>query len=102
MRSAWCAMMVAMLCAAILPSGPTLGAATDSGIAHPDRWPTLPAPATDPAIERRVEALLAAMSLEQKVGQIIQGDIASTSPEDVRAYHLGSIPNGGSSSLWGG
>src|SRR5690606_12198707 len=32
-----------------------------------------------------------------KVGQVIQGDIASLTPEDVRKYHLGSVLNGGGS-----
>ncbi|WP_380784876.1 glycoside hydrolase family 3 N-terminal domain-containing protein [Sphingomonas sp. R86521] len=41
------------------------------------------------------------MSAEQKVGQTIQGDIASATPEDVATYHLGSILNGGSSSPGG-
>ena len=76
--------------------------AQDSGTAHPVRWP-VPASgnARDAKIEARIETILAAMSLEQKVGQIIQGDIGSTTPEDVRAYHLGSILNGGSSSPGG-
>lgn len=70
--------------------------------ANPARWPAVaPQPASDPAIESRIDAILAAMSLEQKVGQIIQGDIASTTPEDVARYHLGSVLNGGSSSPGG-
>lgn len=75
--------------------------AQDAGLAHPDRWPALAAQAPDAAVEARIDALLAAMSLEQKVGQVIQGDIGSTTPEDVAAYHLGSILNGGSSSPGG-
>src|SRR5262249_31108786 len=38
------------------------------------------------------------MTLEQKVGQLIQADIGSITPEDLRHYPLGSILNGGSSS----
>ncbi len=52
-------------------------------------------------MERRIDAMLAAMSLEQKVGQTIQADIASATPEDVARYHLGSVLNGGSSSPGG-
>src|SRR3546814_14937330 len=37
------------------------------------------------------------MSVEQKVGQIIQADIGSVTPQDVREYHLGSVLNGGNS-----
>ena len=61
------------------------------------RWP-LPA---DPAIEQRVQALLKRMTLEEKVGQVIQGDIASLTPDDVRTYHLGSVLNGGNSAPGG-
>jgi beta-glucosidase len=68
---------------------------------HAELWPKTAVSKPDAAIERRVEAMLERMSLEQKVGQTIQGDIASTTPEDVTAYHLGSILNGGSSSPGG-
>ena len=37
------------------------------------------------------------MTLEEKVGQVVQGDIASLTPEDVKRYHLGSVLNGGNS-----
>ncbi len=68
---------------------------------HPERWPAVATSTADPAAERRIEAMLAAMSLEQKVGQTIQADIASATPEDVARYHLGSVLNGGSSSPGG-
>ena len=65
---------------------------------HPQIWPEVKSPlARDEALEAEVARLLSGMSLEQKVGQIIQGDIASLTPEDVRAYHLGSVLNGGNS-----
>lgn len=51
----------------------------------------------DPAIESRIDDLLARMTLEEKVGQIIQADIGSITPDEVREYNLGSILNGGSS-----
>ncbi len=91
-RSGW----LAVASAAALAAAP--GNAQD---ARPDRWPAMAAPAADAAIEARIDALIAAMSLEQKVGQIIQGDIGSTTPDDVAHYHLGSILNGGSSSPGG-
>jgi beta-glucosidase len=68
---------------------------------HAELWPKTTIRQPDAAIEKRVKAVLERMSLEQKVGQTIQGDIASTTPEDVAAYHLGSILNGGSSSPGG-
>lgn len=61
-------------------------------------WPQLTYPfRTDAATEARIAALIARMSIEEKVGQIVQGDIASVTPDDVRRYHLGSVLNGGNS-----
>ena len=37
------------------------------------------------------------MSLREKVGQMIQGDIASVKPEELREYPLGSVLGGGNS-----
>ena len=76
------------------------GAASEPpGAAHPALWPKAHSPAglTDPVTEARVSALLARMSLEEKVGQIIQADITSIRPEDLRTYPLGSILAGGNS-----
>ncbi len=42
-----------------------------------------------------VEQLLAHMSLEEKIGQMIQADIASITPAELRTYKLGSILAGG-------
>lgn len=73
-----------------------------SPVARPAEWPQRPASlAPDPTLERRIDELLAAMSLEQKVGQIIQADIASITPADVRRYHIGSVLNGGNSAPGG-
>lgn len=69
-----------------------------SSTPNPAIWPTPHWPlAADPAIEQRVQALLRRMTLEEKVGQVIQGDIGSLTPDDVRTYHLGSVLNGGNS-----
>src|SRR5688500_20388341 len=35
------------------------------------------------------------MTLEQKVGQMVQPDIRSVTPDDVRKHRLGSVLNGG-------
>lgn len=65
---------------------------------HPAEWPeSPPAFAPDAALEARISALLGEMTLEQKVGQLIQADIRSITPDDLRHYPLGSILNGGSS-----
>lgn len=52
---------------------------------------------TDPAIEARVDALLAKMSLPHKVAQLIQPDISTVTPDDMHAYRFGSFLNGGNS-----
>jgi beta-glucosidase len=62
------------------------------------RWPEVhSAVPVDAALEARAEAILSRMSLEEKVGQIIQGDIAALTPEDVKKYKLGSVLAGGNS-----
>ncbi|RYF33652.1 MAG: 1,4-beta-D-glucan glucohydrolase, partial [Comamonadaceae bacterium] len=61
-------------------------------------WPDVSWPlADDPALEKRIDELLATMTVEEKVGQLVQGDIASITPEDVRKYRLGSVLAGGNS-----
>jgi len=57
--------------------------------------------APDPSQERALE-ILARMTLEEKVGQIIQADIAAVTPDEVREYNLGSVLNGGNSAPGGG
>src|SRR3984893_18670950 len=67
----------------------------DSSV-HPNLWPDAPpaARATDQT-DRFVDRLLSQLSLEAKVGQMIQADIASISPAELRQYKLGSILAGG-------
>ncbi len=63
----------------------------------PARWPSPVSPPLDPAVESFVTDLMSRMSLEQKVGQVIQGELQKVTPDDVRRYHLGSVLNGGGS-----
>lgn len=80
------------------PQAPAKADAAYDGSIHPEQWPSVAWPlAEDPALEKRVNDLLATMTLEEKVGQLVQGDLASITPEDVRKYRLGSILAGGSS-----
>jgi beta-glucosidase len=51
--------------------------------------------------EARIDALLARLTIEQKVGQMIQGDISSVTPADLARYPLGSILAGGNSGPYG-
>ncbi|MBC7989302.1 MAG: exo 1,3/1,4-beta-D-glucan glucohydrolase [Luteimonas sp.] len=69
-----------------------------AGVAHPELWPKSASPDfKDAETEAFVGELLAKMSLEEKVGQMIQGDTSSVRPEDLRKYPLGSILSGGNS-----
>jgi beta-glucosidase len=91
---------ITAVCAVLIGSF-TCVAAQGAGapaVIHPDLWPQArPQLPPDPALERRVNALLAGMTLEQKVGQLIQADISTLTPADLRAYPLGSVLNGGNS-----
>ena len=72
--------------------------AAAAGIADPALWPKAASRGLKNAeTEAFVEQLLAKMSLEEKVGQMVQGDTSSVRPEDLRKYPLGSILAGGSS-----
>ena len=69
---------------------------------HPQIWPKGKSGLVrDPAVEAKVAKIVGEMTLEEKVGQIVQADISAVTPEEVRRYHLGSILNGGSSGPYG-
>jgi beta-glucosidase len=70
-------------------------------IPHPELWTAVPHPAKDPVVESFVAQLLSQMSLEEKVGQMVQADIDSISPGDLRTYKLGSILAGGNAAPGG-
>ncbi|HEV7715373.1 MAG TPA: glycoside hydrolase family 3 N-terminal domain-containing protein, partial [Steroidobacteraceae bacterium] len=75
---------------------------SEPGVVHPQIWPSPKWPLPpDAAIEARVQDLLKRMTLEEKVGQVVQADIASVTPDEARTYHLGSILNGGNSAPGG-
>jgi beta-glucosidase len=95
-------LLVLLFCATLASAQSPVRNAPQSGLAHPSIWPAVRNPIpSNPAIEARVRDLLGRMSLEQKVGQVIQADIDSVTPEDVRIYHLGSVLNGGNSAPGG-
>ena len=65
-------------------------------VVHPEMWPALESPlGLDPTVEKKIDELLELMSVEDKVGQVIQGEIRHLDPDDVRRYRLGSVLNGG-------
>ena len=74
----------------------TAAAAISADAVHPAAWPEAHSRGlVDAATEVRIDGLLAKMSLEEKVGQIIQTDISAVAPEDLARYPLGSILAGG-------
>ena len=79
------------------------GAPNPVAVANPPAWPLARSPQaiTDPATERRITRLLARMTVDQKVGQLIQADISTIKPEDLARYPLGSILAGGNSGPFG-
>jgi alpha-D-xyloside xylohydrolase len=71
---------------------------TRNGIAHPALWPRAHSIGlVGGKTEDFITELMSRMSLEEKVGQMIQADIASITPDDLRSYPLGSILAGGDS-----
>ena len=65
--------------------------------ASAENWPAIAPLPLDPDVETRIDSILALMSVEQKVGQVIQADSGSVTAEEVREYRLGSVLSGGNS-----
>jgi beta-glucosidase len=70
---------------------------TPANKVNPEDWPIIKPLPLDPAIEAQIDELLPKLTLEQKVGQVIQADNASITPEELKKYRLGSILSGGNS-----
>lgn len=69
-----------------------------SATVNPENWPQPTPPAIDDsAHEARIAELLKSLTVEEKVGQIIQADLCCVTPDDVRRYRLGAILVGGNS-----
>lgn len=59
-------------------------------------WPQIHSAITrDEGMEHQIQALLSRMTLEEKVGQMIQPDFREVTPEEVTRYKIGSVLNGG-------
>lgn len=82
-------------CAQILP---TSASVVDTPVIDGSDWPALRSPTpADAAMEQRIAAIVAGMTLEQKIGQMTQPEIRYITPDDVRRYYIGSVLNGGGS-----
>jgi beta-glucosidase len=89
------AFAIGLALASGLLSQPTVAADTT---VHPAQWPAVQWPLPqDAKVAARVQALMERMSVEEKVGQLIQADLNTVTPDDVRRYHLGSVLAGGNS-----
>ena len=77
--------------------------ANDQATANPNNWPSAASPAaiSDGRTESEISAILSRMTIEQKVGQLIQADISAITPGDLAKYPLGSILAGGNSGPYG-
>ncbi|WP_298193874.1 glycoside hydrolase family 3 protein [Novosphingobium sp.] len=79
-------------------AAPAVAAPESAANVHPEQWPRIAWPTVVTyADETKITQLLKQMDAACKVGQVIQGDIASLTPEDVARYNLGSVLNGGNS-----
>src|SRR6516165_5401942 len=86
--------LVCLALAALAPGGQAAELTEDPTV-HPALWPQRAPPALSPETEAFVSALLARMSLEEKVAQMIQADVGSLTAEDLRTYKLGAVLAGG-------
>ena len=68
-----------------------------ANLVNPENWQTIKSFPLDPAIEAQIDEILPKLTLEQKVGQVIQADNGSVTPEEVKKYRLGSVLSGGNS-----
>jgi len=65
-------------------------------VVHVNLWPESKSPiGLDAKIETRIDGLLKRMTVEEKVGQVVQPEWKSIRPAEVAQYHIGSIENGG-------
>lgn len=85
------------------PSAPSSKPVAPDARPNPVLWPSAASPSaiSSAQTEAAIDALLARMTLEQKVGQLIQADISAIKPEDLATYPIGSLLAGGNSGPYG-
>lgn len=88
---------------AILSDPLTASTANAVGMANPNIWPAAASPSeiSNAKTESEISALIAKMTIAQKVGQMIQADTSAIKPQDLAEYPLGSILAGGNSGPYG-
>ena len=84
--------LVALNCFATAESG----SIKKSKVPYFPEWPAIKSVvAKDPVIEKKIKSILALMTLEEKVGQMIQPELREVTPLEAKKYKLGSLLNGG-------
>lgn len=91
-----------LFCAGAVIIG-ALSACSQAPLASASSTPVAAAQAADPAAdsEAQIADLVSRMSLERKIAQLIQPQINSVSPEEMREYRWGSYLNGGNGGPYG-
>ena len=93
-KSAAIAIVIGLLATACQPAPEE----TEENLIHPDDWALQQAVMIrDTDMDQRISELMAKMTLEEKVGQLMQADINAVTPDQVREFNLGSVLNGGGS-----
>ena len=77
------------LLATLIVAACALAPAARGADANPKPFPP------DPAREAQIHAIVARMTLAQKIGQMTQADIRAITPAEVRRFYIGSVLNGG-------
>ena len=85
-RAAWSGTIALAALGAVLPA---------PGAARPPAAPIRGALPRDATQEAEIRAIVAGMTLPQKVGQMTQPDIRAITPDEVRTYYIGAVLNGG-------
>jgi beta-glucosidase len=93
------ALLAASLAVFAMGTGREAASVADS--LHPTLWPQGSHSAALAGTDAFVDRILERMTLEEKVGQMIQADIASITPDELRSYALGSVLAGGNAAPGG-
>ena len=95
-RVAATAVAATLVAACASLANPAAQAQSGPGVAHPEIWPAYEYPVHIPAADKaRIEDLIQRMTIEEKIGQLVQADLCCVTPEEVKTYNLGSILVGG-------
>lgn len=98
LNSALAAALIAALLAGCGGSASKAESTDDNTLTRYDDWPQIKSDIKrDPTMEANIANIVAGMSLAEKVGQMVQPEIKSITPDEVRQHYIGSVLNGGGS-----